>query len=437
MNKFAKKVKQHLENIIKEISKNSENYVMNPEKDFTRQRKLSFEKMIRILLSLEGKSLNVELMQQFSFDINMPTKSAFVQQREKILLRTFQDLFKRFTEVSFNPRTYKGYRLLAVDGSSLCIFHNPNDKKTYFSNGKNSKGFNLLHLNALYDLCNRVYVDALVQPGREHEERQALIEMIDNLNYNEKRIIIADRGYESYNIFEHLSQKGENYVIRVKDINSSGLSSSLKLPKDECFDENIELLMTRRQTKEIKSNKDKYRFLPKNSRFDFLPHGNKGTYPVTFRIVRFPIAEDKYEVLVTNLSKDEFSVKKLKEIYHMRWGIETSFRELKYTIGLINFHSKKVEYIKQEIFAKLTMYNFCEIITTNVVIKQKNRKYSYQVNFSSAIAVCLHYFKNNIDIPSINVEALIQRNILPVRTGRKDPRKVKTRTSVSFLYRIA
>ena len=33
-----------------------------------------------------------------------------------------------------------------------------------------------------------------------------------------------------------------------------------------------------------------------------------------------------------------------------RWGIERSFRKLKYTIGLTNFHAKKVEYILQEIF---------------------------------------------------------------------------------------
>ena len=55
----------------------------------------------------------------------------------------------------------------------------------------------------------------------------------------------------------------------------------------------------------------------------------------------------------------------------MRWGIETSFRELKYAIGLSSFHSKKVEYIMQEIYARLVLYNYCEIITMNVVIHQK------------------------------------------------------------------
>ena len=140
---------------------------------------------------------------------------------------------------------------------------------------------------------------------------------------------------------------------------------------------------------------------------------------------------------VTNLTEKEFPAEKIKEIYHLRWGIETSFRELKYAIGLTSFHSKKAGYILQEIFARLTMYNFCEIITTHVVIQQTDRKYSYQVNFTMAISICLYYFKCTNAVSPPNVEALIQKNILPVRNGRKDPRKVRTKSSVSFIYRVA
>ena len=111
----------------------------------------------------------------------------------------------------------------------------------------------------------------------------------------------------------------------------------------------------------------------------------------------------------------------------MRWGIETSFRELKYAIGLVSFHSKKVEHITQEIFARLVMYNFCELIAMHVVIQQKDTKDCYQVNFTIAIQVCKHYFKCRSDISPPDVEALIRKNILPIREGCKDPRKVKSK----------
>ena len=97
-------------------------------------------------------------------------------------------------------------------------------------------------------------------------------------------------------------------------------------------------------------------------------------YSLDFRIVRVKISDDCYEILATNLDKREFTPSLLKEIYAMRWGIETSFRKLKYTVGLTALHSKKSEHILQEIFARLIMYNFSELVTSRIAIRKKKRK---------------------------------------------------------------
>jgi IS4 transposase len=81
-------------------------------------------------------------------------------------------------------------------------------------------------------------------------------------------------------------------------------------------------------------------------------------YPIKLRVVRFKISDDSFETIITNLDSEKFPPNKIKELYHLRWGVETSFRELKYAIGLISFHSKKVEHITQEIFARLVMYDY-------------------------------------------------------------------------------
>lgn len=437
MNEYADFIKRKLDRILDEMQEYSWLYVNNPDKDFTRNRKLTFKEMINILLSIGGNSLNIELMKYFSYDHESATCSAFVQQRKKILPEAFEYLFNKFTSDALNSKYFSGYRMLAVDGSDLCITHNPDDKRNYFRSTPNVRGYNLLHLNAMYDLCSRTYTDAVVQAGREENEFQALIDMVDRSDITEKTILIADRGYESYNVFEHIRRKNWRFVIRVKDINSNGIVSRISVPDSETFDIEYNTLLTRRQTNHVKEHPEKYKFMPSKQRFDYLPVGDKGIYPIGFRVIRFPISENSYEVIITNLSKEEFPLEKIKEIYHMRWGIETAFRELKYAIGLTSFHSKKVTHIIQEIFARLTMYNFCEIITTHVVIQQKNRKHSYQVNFTVAISICMHYFRcNNVESPP-NIEALIKRNILPVRNGRKDPRKVKTKSAVSFIYRVA
>lgn len=99
------------------------------------------------------------------------------------------------------------------------------------------------------------------------------------------------------------------------------------------------------------------------------------------------------------------------------------FRQKRVSYWLTHFHAKKAEYILEEIFARLIIYNFCERIITKTVIQQKNRKHTYQINFTVAVLICREYFRNRIPPPDL--EALIQKNVLPVREGRKAPRKVR------------
>lgn len=437
MTDYPSFVKGKLIEIIRKMALEPKPFVKNPNVDFTRKRKLSFETVMNLILSMGGNSLTSELMEYFDYDVDMASSSAFLQQRNKLLPFAFEFIFNEFTHSFQDLKTYEGYRLLAVDGSDLNICYNPNDVDTYYQSIPNSKGFNQLHLNAMYDLCNKLYIDVCIQPGRKENEFRALADMTDRSNISGDVIVVADRGYESYNVFAHIEKKGWKYTIRVKDIMSSGILSALKLPDEDEFDVNINIILTKKQTKETKSNPEIYKIVSNTSTFDYLDlHINK-FYPITFRVVRFKITDDTYETIITNLDSNKFPPKFIKELYHLRWGIETSFRELKYAIGLISIHAKKVEYITQEIFARLVMYNFCELITMHVVIRQKDTKHCYQVNFTRAIQVCKHYFKYKSNISPPDVEALIRKNILPIREGRKDPRKVKAKAVVSFLYRVA
>lgn len=430
-------VKDTLTSLIKEMSSSPELFVKQPGRDFTRNRKLTFESVVHILLSMGGGSLNKELLEYFAYDADTVSSSAFIQQRDKILPYAFKFLLHEFTSSFDDLKTYEGYRLLAVDGSDLNIPHNPNDPKTYFQTLPNSKGYNLLHLNAMYDLRNKLYVDALIQPGKKMNEYRALTDMVDRSKISDNVILVADRGYESYNVFAHIEQKGWKYLIRVKDRSSNGILSGLDLPTTEEFDKEIHLTLTRKQTKEVKAHPECYKFVPRKSTFDYLDLHKRKFYPISFRVVRLKISDNSYQTIITNLPPSQFSAEKIKNLYHMRWGIETSFRELKYALGLAHFHSKKVAYITQEVFARLVMYNFCEMITLHVIIKQKPTKHGYQVNFTLAIHICRYFLRCSENVHPPDVEALIRKNVLPIRNGRKGPRNVRSRTAVSFNYRVA
>lgn len=435
---YSTKVKKQLSEIIRSMQDYQWLFVGNPESDFTRKRKLSFETMIQLLISMECGSLRNELLKSFDYSVDTATVSAFSQQRRKILPEALHFLFHEFNASFPEEKTYRGYRLLACDGSDLNIARNPNDKDNYLQSSTNSKGFNQLHLSALYDLCNRRYIDAVIESGRYNNECKAMCDMIDRYQGTENSIFIADRGYESYNIFAHVKERGQHYLIRVRDSKTSCIISSLKqLPDREEYDVSVPLILTRKKTNEVKENPIKYKILKNASSFDYLDLHVNEFYPITLRILRFAITEDTYECIITNLPRDEFPAEEIKKLYAMRWGIETSFRELKYAIGMACFHAKTVEYIKQEIWARLILYNFCEIITTKVVVTQKETKHTYQLNYTMAIHICQYFLTCKPDISPPDVEALLAKNLLPVRTGRRDPRKVRHQSAVSFLYRAA
>lgn len=178
-----------------------------------------------------------------------------------------------------------------------------------------------------------------------------------------------------------------------------------------------------------------FRFLPGTARFDYLPLKSNEWYSLSFRIVRFPIGDDFFETIITNLDATSFPPEKLQKLYAMRWGIETSFRQLKQTVGLRMFQAKKVEHIIQEIFARLIMYNFTELITSQVVIRNADRKYAYQANFSAAVHICRQFIRGDVSPPQ--VEALILKFLVPIRLGRKESRKTNRIRFTGFYYRIA
>lgn len=433
---YATNIKNQLFTLIDEMNSSHWLFTQNPNKDFSRKKKWSFSEMMKFMISMEGKSLKDELYEYFEYDFETPSNSSFNQRRAQILPEAFEFLFNEFTDGLINSaKTYKGYKLIACDGSDFCYSSDPSDTASYVRTPVDIKGYNRLHLNALYDLLDRTYVDAIIQPNRQMNEKRAMCDMVDRFKSDKKTIFIADRGYENYNLFAHVENRGMYYLVRARDVDSTGILSGLNLPQEECFDIHVSYTLTTKQTKEVKRDREKFKFVPHTSTFDYLTD-ECNFYNISFRIARFPISEDSFECVITNLPKSEFDSTELKKLYQMRWGIETSFRELKYAIGLTHFHAKKTEFIKQEIWARLILYNFCEAITTHVIINQKaNRKYDYQVNYTRAIRICCHFLR--IKKARSDIEKLIGHELLPVRPGRKDPRKVKTRSTISFLYRVA
>ena len=75
----------------------------------------------------------------------------------------------------------------------------------------------------------------------------------------------------------------------------------------------------------------------------------------------------------------------------------------------------------------------------NVVVNKKECKYEYAINFSVAAHLCRIYLGLLAKIDSIDIEALIMKELIPIRADRQFPR-LKTahfRKPKYLIYRAA
>lgn len=117
---------------------------------------------------------------------------------------------------------------------------------------------------------------------------------------------MADRGYETYNIFANIQERGFLSHSHKGQLKKGSISGSLSLPVNDEFDEEVELIMTRKQ-KYFKVAG--YKYLAKSSPFDFLD-SEQHFYKLRIRITQFQLENGVYECIASNLDKNNFPAEK-------------------------------------------------------------------------------------------------------------------------------
>ena len=403
-------------------------------KDFSRKSVLTAETVIRLLISAEGGSL-AKILHDAGIQA---TASALSQRRAQIPPEVFRTVFTNFNSTCADNNFFQGYRLLAVDGTAVNLPRNPK-APSFVQNDGIPKGVNQLHVTPLYNILSRTFDDLVIQPEPKKDEIGALVDMLERNTFTQKTLIIADRGFESYNLIAHcLEKENADFLIRVRQ-NYSAMREVAKLPMME-LDCTIRPTITTTQTKEDKKNGYVFLQVPKKSkvgsktrrgRWDF-----PSPYPMKLRVCRFLLDNGEFETVATSLPRS-FSLDDIRELYHLRWGIETSFRDLKYTLGLVNLHGKSDAFAEQEIYASLTAFNFASRVCNEVVVRQpKNGVYAYKVNFKIAVMLC----KEHLRTPNTDGETLLKeiaRYTVPIRPNRQDERNLRAKGFYGFVYRVA
>ena len=162
---------------------------------------------------------------------------------------------------------------------------------------------------------------------------------------------------------------------------------------------------------------------------------------IQFRVLKIKTAEDTYEYIITNLPYS-FDLQDIKEAYHWRWGIELTFRYLKHANGLLHFHCKKPEFLKQEIYANLVLYNFGIFLANEAAEenhrkkRRSNNKHTYEVDISTALKLARKYFIMGDSAKRIDIIKLMTKYVHAVKTEfRQFSRPLREIGAIHFGYR--
>ncbi|WP_035766978.1 IS4 family transposase, partial [Butyrivibrio sp. NC2002] len=373
-----------------------------------------------------------ELLDLFGEE-DLPLPSAMIQRRNQIKKEAFKELFFLFNRTIPVTKTFRGYRLIACDGTRLNLPYNPSDHRTLVNNIEGRKGFNQAHMNALYDILNDLFIDVEIQGMNEMDENGAFCRFLDkHSKLCSKTIYIADRGYATFNNYAHALRNNQLFLFRMKETDALNLCPSQPHIMDGAYvDEDISIHVGRRRKKSNRKYGN-YHFVRKRHRYDFIAPNADDIDILNFRVLKFPLSSGKMEYIATNLPSNEFPLKLIKDLYNLRWGEETAFRHLKYAGNMVHIHSIKPDFLIQEIYGKLTLYNFSSCIT-KAMTKRETSKTAYTYNFNHTQ---MQKFVRLFLIERIlNLEKLMNKFLVAVRPGRKFKRIMRRQSAKPLSYR--
>ena len=412
-----------LKNFLINISSNTELWRSSvvSEKAFTRNRCLSFDRLVLMILNLPKRSLSIEIHSFFShIQHKSCTKAVFCLQRAK-LKPFFFELWNKVLTHSFyqhyadKVKLWKNFVLLAFDGSVLSL-PDTSELSAVYQRTSNQKGENGPAARAcvMYDVLNKLIIKTTLL-SYLITERSAVMEQLEYAPENS--LLIFDRGYPCFWLFYMLLQKHHKFVMRIRLDYGNVVKEFVKSSDKDC------IKIFRPTDKNIKKLKQLGINLSKET-------------TIKLRLVKIPLKTGETEVLVTNLYlSEDYSINDLKEVYFLRWGVETCFSTLKNQLQIENFSGIRKLCIEQDFFANLFVYNLQIIIekdSEQLVAKVcYNRKYTYQINKNISWAFLKDrlidlFIEENPRQILLELQTLFWQHLEPVRHNRSYPRIRKT-----------
>ena len=415
------KQSQNGTNFIKDQLDSNLNYELTRNKptDFTRKRKIGPKELIIYNMNKKGLSSKMEEYHFFKItgyeSISTP---GMLKQREKLNPEIFRHLNDGLLNVYYKDckeemKLYKGYLLTATDGSEFEI---PNTKTSKESFGSTTSGYKKTEnvarakVSIVIDILNKFVLDICIAKHRTNDMKLSKIhrDQIISKFRDYKIINIKDRGYTS---LEDMYYSINNNIKFIQRLDSKTFSKEISQMKSN--DEEIEI--------QYEYNRIKYLKKTAPELYQYYLDGNT----IKLRAIKIEL-ETETEILLTNL---DFTYEEMKELYKLRWSIESTYHQLKENLKIETISSGKEVIVKQEILSQMLVYNIAQshINVAESKIKQEKYKHEMKINHNMAMGLLKDYFIYIIMEEKAEkrlllmdeFEQLIAKYLCPIRKNRK------------------
>ncbi len=399
--------------------------VSESENDFSRDRKLPLQRIAGIIINMPKRSLSIELQEFFDSlgnGLQGCTKGAFSLKRSKLKPLFFKVWNKWLVDNFYHyyahrVKRWRDFRLQAVDGSTVYLLNKAEIINHFGTRNNQHVSVPMARVVQVYDILNDITLWGEMYPIKKSEPA-IIASQVPQLVSDS--LTLFDRGFAGYGLMYLMmhEETPRHFIMRCKTTFNK---------------EVIEFTRSGKRSR-IVELKPCYKSIVMLKQNGYIV--TAGT-AIKVRMVQINLPNGEQEILLTNLYNEKlYSIGDLKYLYGLRWGIETMYNQQKNQLQIEQFSGHRVICIQQDYTASLFVANLqsliekqCEDYLQGINLRRKHR---YRVNRNVSWASLKHTIVQ-LFLAEQPVKILIQlqkafeRNIEPVRPGRKYRRSTKTR----------
>ena len=429
----------HVLDAINSVTQNSEKYVIGNH--FTDQSSLSLADWTVFLSFKEDKTLQSDIenyITNYKPELDIPSKQFVSSQRTYIKPVLFQDISKKYLELidykddNLTFKTFKGFRLIAGDGSDFEIPDFPETRAEFnINNTPKYRKPAMCKFSSMQDVLNGFILDGIVDNYKAAELPliHQHLQNIENMVNPVKTIWIFDRGYTAMELYARIIEMNSYFIVRLRK--DSYKEERMNITEE---DSPISLNITGERLKKFHDLELKNIYSKK--------------WTMDLRIVTITNNNGENYSLLTNIPEETLGTKEIGEIYKLRWGIETNYNTMKNRIYIENYSGKRRICIEQDIYSKFLKFNIFQYlkIKFNKLIKNKKEQQGDYRQYQVDQANLIRNLKDKLLLILFSTSTKIRENLVKnfhkscmrypnrVKKNKTTPRKKKPHRCFNIQY---